>query len=146
MRTSKHNNLYDKDFVAWAFLQAELLRKHNTGSIDFEHLAEEIEDLGKKHKRELKNRIIVLMKHLLKMEFQPELKSKSWTLTIREQRKEISKLIEENPSLKPTISESWKDCYEEAKEEAEIEIGMYEKKFPIDCPWSKEEVLETLFK
>ena len=140
------DNLYDKDFFAWSMYQADLLRKHKMDGIDFEHLAEEIEDLGKKHKRELSNRIIVLMKHLLKMEFQPELRSKSWTLTIREQRKEIRKLILENPSLKPLVDEYWKDCYEEAMEEAELEIGMYAIKFPMDCPWTKEEVLETLFK
>lgn len=146
MRTNKQNNLYDKDFVAWTMYQADLLRNHNMKGIDFEHLAEEIEDLGKKHKRELRNRIIVLIKHLLKMEFQPELKSKSWILTIREQRKEISKLIDENPSLKPIVSEYWKECYDEAKEEAEIEIGLYEIKFPMDCPWTQQEVLETIFK
>lgn len=140
------NNLYDKDFVAWTIIQADLLKKHKWDGIDFEHLAEEIADLGKKHKRELYKRLIKLMSHLLKMEFQPENRCKSWKSTIHEQREEIKYLIKENPSLKNLISEYWAECYALAIEDANFDIGEYVVEFPKKCPWSEKEVLETLFK
>jgi hypothetical protein len=44
---------YEKDVVAWANEQAALLRAGKLSAIDVEHIAEEIEDVGKSEQREL---------------------------------------------------------------------------------------------
>lgn len=137
---------YEKDFYAWAQHQSIALKKHDTKIIDFEHLAEEIKDLGNNLLRELESRLTNLMMHLLKMEFQPEYRSKSWVKTISEQRRQIKKLIEKNPSLKSKINKIFDECYSDAVEDASLETGKLISDFPSVCPWSQEEILMTLFK
>src|SRR4051794_23238748 len=65
------NSLYDRDFYAWAQHQAALLRAGRAADIDSEHLAEEIESLGARERRELRNRVARLVQHLLKWRYQP---------------------------------------------------------------------------
>ncbi|WP_143171095.1 DUF29 domain-containing protein [[Phormidium ambiguum] IAM M-71] len=99
-------DLYETDFYAWTQKQAELLRQRDLNNLDIENLIQEIESLGKQEKRELVNRLGVLIGHLLKWEYQPNKRSKSWLKTIREQRRKITDLLQENPSLKPYLDEA----------------------------------------
>lgn len=69
---------YDSDFSAWAVEQAALLRAGRLDAVDAENIAEEIESLSRSDKREILNRMIVLLKHLLKWRYQPELRCGSW--------------------------------------------------------------------
>ena len=80
---------YDEDVLLWSRQQARLLREGRFSELDVEHLADEIEDVGKSEKRELASRCAVLMAHLLKWRFQPSIRSSSWRATIRDQRKRI---------------------------------------------------------
>jgi hypothetical protein len=96
--TSLSSYLYNQDYCLWLETTAKLLRNHQLDHVDFEHLIEEIEDMGKEKRRELKNRLIVLLMHLLKYQYQSEKRSSSWVSTIWEQfyqierrRKPISK-------------------------------------------------------
>jgi len=99
------STLYDDDFVAWSKQQAEALRATaRTGSnqlLDWEHLAEEIEDLGKSVRRELGSRIREIVKHLVKLEQSrsPEPRP-GWRASIRHQRAGIEDLLEDSPSLR----------------------------------------------
>jgi hypothetical protein len=81
---------YEKDVVAWAKEQAALLRAGKLSAIDVEHIAEEIEDVGKSEQRELVNRMAVLLAHLLKWQFQPDRRGASWMRTIDAQRADIA--------------------------------------------------------
>lgn len=136
---------YDNDFVAWALHQADSLKHQRINYLDFENIAEEIEGLAKKHKRELKKRLIKLMAHLLKWEYQPEMRCKSWSSTIYEQRSEIEDLLSDNPSMRSLVSENWAACFEKSVEDVLLEIGLYTITLPSICPWNEEEVLKTLF-
>ena len=78
--------LYDRDFYAWSRQQAELLRKGRLADADIEHIAEEIESMGRAEKRELISRLTVLLLHLLKWRHQPEKRSPSWEASIRVRR------------------------------------------------------------
>jgi len=78
MPTSPHEDTYETDFYAWANTQAELLRAGKLGEADIEHIAEEIESMGKGELRELENRLAVLFTHLLKWRFQPTHRRRSW--------------------------------------------------------------------
>ena len=83
---------YEEDFYAWTTHNVKLLREGKLSEIDVEHIAEEIESMGKSEKRELLSRLAVLMAHLLKWKFQPARRSKSWALTIKNQRIELDDL------------------------------------------------------
>jgi hypothetical protein len=59
-------NLYEADFYAWTQQQATLLRNQQWHRIDVPNLIEEIESLGKQQRQELRNRLSILVEHLLK--------------------------------------------------------------------------------
>lgn len=133
---------YEKDLNAWASEQARLLRAGRFDLLDIEHLAGEIEDLGKSEQRELASRMAVLLAHLLKWKYQPERRGASWEKTITAQRKELSYALDESPSLVPKLQEvRWLDMvWARAVAQAVNETGL--DCFPEDCPWAiQDEVL-----
>ena len=132
---------YDGDIVAWANEQARLLREGQFSKLDIEHIADEIEDVGKSEKRELRNRMAVLLAHLLKWQRQPERQGNSWRRTIIAQRKEIAYHLEEAPSLKGKLTDPrWFDMvWAKALAQAVSETGL--DVFPDVCPWTTEEIL-----
>ncbi|MFB2875955.1 DUF29 domain-containing protein [Floridanema aerugineum] len=133
-------NLYDTDFYAWTQKQVQLLRQRDIENLDIENLIEEIESLGKQEKRELVNRLKILLGHLLKWQYQPNHRSRSWIRTIREQRNEIKNIIRENPSLKPFLNDAKIAAYSSGVDLAIDETGMFIDIFPKLCPYSWEEI------
>lgn len=136
---------YEADFFAWANEQAALLRAGKLSAADIEHIAEEIEDMGRAEQRELENRLKQLLPHLLKWRFQAEGRGCSWQASIRIQRVEIAKQVKKNPSLKVDIAEIMSDAYEVAQIEAAGETGLSETVFPAECPWSYEQIMDAGF-
>jgi len=130
------SSLYEQDFYAWANEQAALLRAGKLSAADIEHIAEEIDSMGRTERRELVNRLAVLLLHLLKWEFQPGLRGNSWRLTIEEQRYRLADHIADNPSLKATLPETTANAYRLALVEAERETGLARATFPTACPWT----------
>src|ERR1017187_8904724 len=96
---------YERDVIAWSQEQAQLLRSGQLTALDIEHIAEEIEDVGKSEQRELANRMSVLLSHLLKWKHQPSLRCASWESTIRAQRNSIERRILKTPSLKASLAD-----------------------------------------
>ncbi len=139
------SSLYDEDFHAWANEQAALLRQGKLGQVDLEHIALEIESMGRTEKRELVSRLTVLMLHLLKWRFQPILRGKSWRLIIEGQRLDIDAHLKDNPSLKAGLSETISFSYRRAVIEAERETGPEAATFPSECPWSFDQIMADDF-
>lgn len=139
-------DLYETDFYAWTQRQVELLRKRDLNNLDIENLIEEIDSLGKQEKRELVNRLGVLLGHLLKWQYQPDRrKGGSWIRTIREQRKQIQKLLKENPSLQSFLNEAIEDAYSNGLDLAIDETKMGIKTFPSEVPYSWELIINPDF-
>ena len=136
---------YQKDFYAWLMDNAKLLREKKFTEIDAEHIAEELEAMGKSEKRELINRLTVLLAHLLKWQFQAAKRSRSWKNTILTQRIDINELLEDSPSLSYEIMQKLEVAYEKAKLNAEDETGIDKGHFPQKCPFSIEEIFEKSF-
>ncbi|MGB3208312.1 MAG: DUF29 domain-containing protein, partial [Crinalium sp.] len=111
--------------------------------IDWQNIAEEIEDMGRSEKRQLESRLEVLIMHLLKWQFQPNLRSRSWQLTIKEQRLRLEKLLQENPSLQSNLSEVIEKIYPLAALSAERETGL--SLFPETCLYNLTEILSAEF-
>jgi hypothetical protein len=137
--------LYDRDFYAWANKQAALLRAGKLDQADIEHIAEEIESMGRSEKRELVNRLTVLLAHLLKWQHQPERRGASWEVTITNQRIDLTTHIEDNPSLQSKMPEAIADAYRKARGEAYAETGLDRNAFPQTCPWSFEQMIDEGF-
>jgi len=127
---------YENDIVAWAKEQAYLLRSGKLSALDIEHIAEEIEDVGKSEQRELASRMAVLLSHLLKWQYQPERQGSSWQRTIKEQRKAVLRRLQNTPSLKVSINDTeWlDDAWGDAVSITIHETGM--ASFPEVCPWT----------
>ena len=70
--------LYEQDFYTWTEQQAQALAQRRVESLDWEHLAEELADLGNRHYDQLGSRLAVLIGHLLKWKYQPEHQGSSW--------------------------------------------------------------------
>jgi len=136
---------YEKDVVTWANEQASLLRTGQLSAIDIEHIAEEIEDVGRSQQRELASRITVLLTHLLKWAYQPERRSKSWTRTISVQRKDVAYVLAEAPSLRTKFNDTawldivWSKAIVAAIDETGLDLSI------DDCPWTIEQVLDANF-
>jgi hypothetical protein len=133
---------YEDDVAAWATEQARLLREGRLDQLDIEHLAEEIEDVGKSEQRELANRMALLLAHLLKWQMQPGRRGASWQITIRNQRRGIERRLNETPSLRPRLADPdwWAGIWDDATAQAAEETGLSE--FPEVCPWSAREILD----
>jgi len=139
------NPKYDKDFYAWALHNAELLRQGKFTEVDTENVAEEIESMGRNNKQALLNRLAIILAHLLKWQFQPSIRSKSWKLTLKEQRLRVQKLLIKNPSLKYQIVENFNDAYQLAIIKALRETGLPETTFSENCLYSLEQCLNSDF-
>lgn len=131
------DGLYDEDFVAWIERQAALLRSGTLTALDRANLAEELEDMGKAKRQELRSRLEVLLTHLLKYQFQPAMRTGNWLGTIGEQRHRIEDVVEESPSLRPLLAELLEDAklYKRAIQKAALETGLSAGTFPPVNPY-----------
>lgn len=140
-----NKQLYDQDLYAWALENAELMRQGRFDEVDVQHIVEELEALGASEKRELSSRIEVLLMHLLKWEYQPSHQGRSWRLTIGNQRLDIERLLDDNPSLKSKLSEVLDKSYLRAAKKAHLETDLPISVFPKKCPYTLEQVLDDEF-
>ena len=133
---------YEQDFVAWLEDQAERARRGETESLDLDNIAEELEGMARSDRREVRNRLTVLLVHLLKHEFQPRRRSRGWRATIAEQRQRIATVIEDSPSLESFPALIIDRCYADARSQAALETGLPSTAFPEHCPFAIEQVLD----
>lgn len=136
---------YNADYYAWTNEQAQLLRTGQLQDIDLDHIIEELETMGRSEKRALESRIIVLLTHLLKWQYQPVRRGKSWELTIKGQRVNCSDVLSDNPSLKSKLDELFVRAYNRARIEAAKETGLDENHFPEQCPYTISQVFDNNF-
>ncbi|OCR01518.1 hypothetical protein BCD67_18675 [Oscillatoriales cyanobacterium USR001] len=141
----ENQELYEQDYYLWIVTTTNLLRDRRWEEIDFEHLIEEIKDMGKDKQRELKSRLVVLLMHILKYQYQIEKRSSSWISTILEQSDQIEYLLEDSPSLKPYYLEIFKQCYSKAIRNASAETKLSVNTFPNESPFSPEDVINPDF-
>jgi Domain of unknown function DUF29 len=136
-----NSNLYDSDFYAWANEQASLLRRGDLAHADIANIAEEIESMGRSERRELTNRLAVLLAHLLKWQAQPGLRGNSWRLTIAEQRRQLARVMSANPSLRPLLDAILADAYGDALLAAQRETGLPGSMFPAASQWTYDQAV-----
>jgi hypothetical protein len=139
------NDLYEADFYAWTQEQARLLRERRWNDLDLENLVDEVESVGGSEKREIRNRLAVLLGHLLKWKYQPGHRATGWTGTIFEQRHQIDDILRTSPSLRNFFVKQVAKQYLSGRLLASKETGIAYGLFPDECPFTPEQVLDLEF-
>ncbi len=144
---------YEKDFYAWLEHNIKLLRQRKIAEIDIENLIEELESMGKRDKREMVSRVIVLISHLLKWQYQLKQLTElwqthqggSWNASITEQRIQLHKQLQDSPSLKSYLPIAVTEAYPDAIKLAIKETRLPLSTFPKTCPYTIEQLLDQDF-
>ena len=132
---------YEHDFYAWANEQSALLRAGKFAVADIANIA----TLGRSDKRDLVNRLTVLLLHLLKWQFQPSRRSRSWEIAIHDQRRKLASHLQDNPSLKGTLPDAIRDAFQCAAGQAELATKLPQAAFPQDCPYVSAQIMADEF-
>ncbi len=127
--------LYDEDFVRWTEVQAKALRDAARAGanlpLDWENLAEEVEDLGKSRRSELNNRIGTIIEHLLKLECSPALDPRrGWIRTIARERLHVGDVLKENPSLRQEIGDAIESGIQRSRKLVSLDFQLYDEATP----------------
>ena len=137
--------LYEQDLFAWTQQQVNLLTHQRWHELDVENLIDELEGMARRDRREMINRLIILIAHLLKWEFQPDHQSGSWRGSIQEQRLQLNGLLEDSPSLHQQFIESLEKAYPQAIKLASKKTELPTTKFPNECPYELAQLLDEDF-
>jgi len=91
----KPDSLYERDFVAWTADQAAALRarRHGADALDYDNLAQEIEDLGKSEMNACLSFIDLIVEHLLKIQFIGGRDVPHWKGEIRTNRRDLNRRL-----------------------------------------------------
>lgn len=137
-----------EDYYGWTQETIAKLRQGRLSEVNWEDLIEELESMGGSERRALESRLEVLLMHLLKWQYQPDRRGRSWRLTLKEQRIKVKRLLQDNPSLKPRFTELGVAAYESAIVAAARETDKDEETFPPtfeQTGWTWEQVLDSEF-
>ena len=134
-------NLYSTDFNLWTEQTIAALKSGDLQALDLDNLIEEIEAMTCSDKREIFNRLKVLIMHLLKCQYQK--KTNSWIKTINEQRDQIELVLADSPSLRPYLTSTLEEIYKKAKRDAVTETKLTPEAFPTNCPFTEEQILDS---
>ncbi len=132
---------YDDDFALWARQQAELMAAHRWEEIDLTNLIDEVESLAKRDFRKLVSAIRVILTHMLKWDYQPELRSESWRRSIRDHRDLARDVLGDSPSFQSRLVDAIAAAYESARRRAAFETTVFEGNFPEACPYDWEAIM-----
>lgn len=140
------STLYDRDFNLWVEVTAQLIREGRLSEIDAKNLLEEVEAMGRSEKHALSSNLVVILLHLLKWQYQPDHRTRSWELSIAEHRRRLVEIIEASPSLQNYYQEEvFSQCYRHARKQARIETGLPLENFPEAPLFSPTQVMNEEF-
>jgi hypothetical protein len=131
--------LYERDYSQWAEAMADLLASGNLTELDIENLVEEVRDLSKRERDGLLSSIRLIIHHLLKWDYQPQMRSRSWLVTVQRERSNVADYLADSPSLKKYMTDEHLDkIYKKARLDAIAETGL---DMPDVCPYTVGDVV-----
>jgi Domain of unknown function DUF29 len=136
---------YDRDIYTWSQEQARLVREGRWDAVDRENVAEEIESLGRTEFSKLESALRVLLIHILKWDHQPRRRSRSWVVSIKDQRIALEQVLEDNPGLKSRLDDALARAYRRARLQASNETQIDEERFPETCRYLWDDITERRF-
>jgi Domain of unknown function DUF29 len=125
--------------------QAAALRAGDFERLDLGNLAEEIEDVGSEQLHKLTSAYRIILLHMLKWDYQPERRSRSWITSIESHRAHAEDVLEDNPGLQSREDVALARAYRRARIEAAGETNFEKSVFPNSCPYSLGEVMGREF-
>ena len=134
------DDLYERDGYAWAEREAALLRERRFADIDLANIIEEIETVGRSERRAIVSSYRLIQMHLLKWQFQPERRSRSWRNTINRERGTLEIDEARNSSLAARPEEQIGEAYPTARRDAADETDLPLSTFPETCPYTVEQL------
>ena len=141
MAATPGKTLYDTDFAEWSARMAELLRAGRMAEVDLEHVAEEIEDLGKRDRWAVSSQMLRLLLHQIKRRIQPERETAGWRCCIVNSRERIARILKDSPSLVGYLEQELNDIYVRAARGAVFETGVKPASLPDRCPFTLDQLL-----
>ena len=136
-------DLYEADETAWLEAMAVLAGQRRFAEFDCENLAEFLAAMAERDRREVRSRLTALILHLLKWQFQPAKRSRSWQRTIEQHRQKLRQVFASR-TLRNHAEAVLSDAYADSKKLATIETGLPESAFPAKCPYSLAQVERDL--
>ncbi len=144
-RQTTPSSLYAYDFVAWVEQTVAQMQAQDFDQVDWVNLIEEVADISRRERRRLESKLIVILLHLLKWQYQPTHRTGRWKSSLREHRRRVNRDLKDSPSLRPFLADIFDDCYSAACAQAADEIGLEGDRFPNLCPYKIEQVLDPDF-
>lgn len=127
-------SLYEIDEPTWLAGQAEALREGRMADVDHVNLAEFLDEMAARDRRELRNRFVVLLHHMLKWHYQPERRCRSWLVTILREQDEVSGFLGAE-SINQYVPMLYSSAWPPAVHRAMVETGLSATAFPRENPW-----------
>ena len=132
--------LFERDETAWLENMSLLVAQGRYAEMDHANLSDYLSDMAKRDRREVLSRLIILLTHLLKWEYQPNHRSGSWRVTILLQQGELLEMLESGTLYNHALSVLPK-AYARARVQAAAETGLSGETFPVECRWNLESLL-----
>ncbi len=135
---------YEQDFYGWIQNTVSCIQQGTIHTLDWDQLAEELQDLGNEQKNQLESRLLVLYEHLLKLTYwtqERDYNQRGWRATILEQRKQLKRLLKRSPSLKPYFQEIMQEIYDDACQITSLKTDLASESFPKSPIANMEEIL-----
>ena len=136
---------YETDVYGWALDQAEHIRAGDHALIDAKNVADEIEDVGRRELHILESNLTIVLQHMLKRDYQPDQRSRSWASSIREHRRRVLRTLADSPSLAARRDDAVLHAYEDARDKATAETNLPLSTFPEVNPYPWAEMFERSF-
>jgi hypothetical protein len=139
---------YEDDFYAWTQHQAEVLRSMpvTDNRFDREHVAEEIEDLGKSERDAVRSQIRRIIEHFLKLAYSPAEEPRfEWMHSIADARSALEDKL--TATLRRDIEGALEKLYSDGRRRAALSLGAFgehdaAQAFPAECPYSLDEICQ----
>ena len=132
---------YEDDVYTWVGEQVALLRAGRFSEVDVSNVVEELSDVARSEFRSLVSALEILVLHLLKWDYQPNRRTRSWTLSIREQRVQVMDVLSDSPGLKSQVAEALTRGFIKGRIKALDETGLEDNEIPDDCPYTFDDVM-----
>lgn len=139
--TPLRNDLYVHDLSAWAESQARALHERRLQDLDHDRLSRVLAGLASRERRELRDRLGIVLTGLLRWAEQVDLRCHGWAATIDVQRQRIARLLRDNPTLRATVPNIVADVYPAARARAVLESALFDESYSAACPFTDVEIL-----